>query len=37
MPISMFNSINEERKLEGFKLYENPRNAAAGMLRNLNK
>lgn len=37
MPISVFNSINEERKLEGLKLYENPRNAASGMLRNLDK
>lgn len=37
MPISVFNKLNEERKAQGLKPYENPRNAAAGMLRNLDK
>lgn len=37
MPISIFNKLNEERKVQGLKPYENPRNAAAGMLRNLDK
>lgn len=37
MPISIFNKLNEERKIQGLKPYENPRNAAAGMLRNLDK
>ena len=37
MPISVFNKLNEERKIQGLKPYENPRNAAAGMLRNLDK
>lgn len=37
MPISVFNELNREREEQGLKLYENPRNAAAGMLRNLDK
>ena len=36
MPISIFKKVNEERKNQGKKLYKNPRNAIAGMLRNLN-
>ena len=35
MPISEFNRINKERDLKGLKLFKNPRNAAAGMIRNL--
>lgn len=30
-----FNSINEERKLKGFELFANPRNTAAGSIRQL--
>ena len=34
MPISEFNAINERRAQEGLEPFKNPRNAAAGMLRN---
>lgn len=34
MPISEFKRINEERENMGLKPFKNPRNAAAGMLRN---
>lgn len=33
MPISNFNSINERRIKEGLEPFKNPRNAAAGMIR----
>ena len=35
MPRSVFNELNEERELEGQALFANPRNAAAGSLRQL--
>ena len=35
MPKSSFEKINEERKLNGEKLFANPRNAAAGSVRQL--
>jgi len=34
LPLSTFRKINEERLANGEKLFENARNAAAGMLRN---
>ena len=34
MPISIFNTINAERITAGLEVFKNPRNAAAGMLRN---
>lgn len=34
---SAFNKINEERKKEGLQLFKNPRNAAAGILRNIER
>ena len=33
MPIPMFRAINEKRIEAGLKLFKNPRNAAAGMIR----
>ncbi|MBP7562581.1 MAG: NAD-dependent DNA ligase LigA [Candidatus Cloacimonetes bacterium] len=33
LPVSEFERINEERQLEGLKLFANPRNAAAGSLK----
>lgn len=33
LPVFRFDEINEEREKEGLKLYKNPRNAAAGLLR----
>lgn len=35
MPIASFESLNEEREKEGLSLFQNPRNAAAGSLRQL--
>lgn len=35
MPKSSFNELNEERKLKGEKEFANPRNAAAGSVRQL--
>ena len=35
MPISSFERLNEERKASGEPLFQNPRNAAAGSLRQL--
>lgn len=35
MPKSEFEKINKEREAEGLEAFKNPRNAAAGMLRNL--
>ncbi len=35
MPRSVFNELNEQREAEGFSLFANPRNAAAGSLRQL--
>lgn len=35
MPRSVFNTLNEEREREGQPLFANPRNAAAGSLRQL--
>lgn len=37
MPLSQFHAINAERAEAGLDLYENARNAAAGMLRNKDK
>lgn len=34
MPFSEFDRINDDRSSQGLELYMNPRNAAAGMLRN---
>lgn len=36
MPIKSFLALNEERKKKGEELFANPRNAAAGSLRQLN-
>ena len=33
MPVEQFEKLNEERDMEGKKLFANPRNAAAGILR----
>ena len=35
MSKKVFNQINENRQKEGFELFKNPRNAAAGSVRNL--
>lgn len=35
MPIKSFNKLNEERKKNGEALFQNPRNAAAGSIRQL--
>ena len=35
MPKKEFNRLNEERKKEGLPLFQNPRNAAAGSIRQL--
>ncbi len=35
LPISMFDQLNEQRKLEGVSLFANPRNAASGTIRQL--
>lgn len=35
MPISSFERLNEEKKAKGESLFQNPRNAAAGSLRQL--
>ena len=34
---SAFQSINNERQQQGLELYKNPRNAAAGIIRNIDK
>lgn len=36
MPYKTFNKINEEREKDGLDLFRNPRNAAAGTIRQLN-
>jgi len=35
LPLSVFDQINQEREAEGLALFANPRNAAAGTLRQL--
>lgn len=35
MPYSSFNKLNEQREKEGLELFRNPRNAAAGTVRQL--
>ncbi|UZQ53799.1 NAD-dependent DNA ligase LigA [Trichothermofontia sichuanensis B231] len=35
LPLTVFDQINQERKAEGLPLFANPRNAAAGTLRQL--
>lgn len=35
MPLRVFDQLNEERELRGEKLFANPRNAAAGAMRQL--
>jgi DNA ligase (NAD+) len=35
MPISAFKELNEKKELDGEKLFSNPRNAAAGSIRQL--
>ena len=36
MPRAVFNELNQSREAEGLQLFANPRNAAAGSLRQLN-